>query len=227
MDTLTHIVSGQQGQIEPWYAVYTRYQHERSVATILAGKGFQVFLPTYRILRRWSDRKKEISLPLFPGYVFFVDRVGMRIQVLSTPGIHSIVASGKTPAAIPDDEIAAIRRAVESPARVLPHPFLRSGDRVRIRSGPLAGLEGIFCREKETCRVVLSVAILGRSAAVEVDASMIVLVQPSRSTDPQISEQRLAWLPEAPGLPAKGHKKLPVLQQPARTTYVSRLLRIS
>jgi transcription antitermination factor NusG len=154
-----------------WCAVHTRHQHERKVAATLSKHGFQTLLPMYDTVRRWSDRKKQITLPLFPGYVFFVDEAARRLQVLCTPGVHSILMAGGTPAVIPGEEIAAIRRAVESPLRVTPHPFLKNGDVVRITSGPLAGLEGIVSREKGVFRVVLSVEMLGRSAAVEIDAS--------------------------------------------------------
>jgi len=213
VNSLTHISNPQEDGFNVWYAVYTRYQHERIVATILGGKGFQVFLPTYRVVRRWSDRKKELTLPLFPGYVFFIDQAGQRTQVVSTPGVHSIVANGKVPAAIPNEEIVAIRRAVESPVRVLPHPFLRNGDLIRIRSGPLAGLEGLVCREKETCRVVLSVRILGRSAAVEVDVSMIERVQPAQTPAPPTDQRQQAWFPE-PGRISVGRmrKKVALVQ---------------
>lgn len=157
----------------PWCALYAKHQHERSVARILEGKGFEVFLPTYTDVRRWSDRSKHVTLPLFPGYVFFVDEVARRLQVLSIPGVHAIVSVGKNPAWIPAEQIEAIRRAVESPLRVSPHPFLKTGEMVRIKSGPLAGIEGIVSREKGVLRVVLTVEMLGRSAAVEIDASAL------------------------------------------------------
>jgi len=164
--------SGLEGNVcGGWCAIHTRHQHERKVAATLCRHGFQILLPMYDTVRRWSDRKKQITLPLFPGYVFFVDEAARRLQVLCTPGVHSILSAGGAPAVIPDEEIAAIRRAVESPLRVTPHPFLKNGDVVRIARGPLTGLEGIVSREKGIFRVVLSVEILGRSAAVEIDAS--------------------------------------------------------
>lgn len=156
-----------------WCALYARHQHERNVATLLSHKGFRVFLPTYLSVHRWSDRKKQVTLPLFPGYVFFVDEVERRLQVLSTPGVHTILTIGKAPARISVDEIEAIRRAVNSPLRVSPHPFLKTGDVVRVKSGPLIGIEGIVSREKDVFRVVISVEMLGRSAAVEIDASSV------------------------------------------------------
>ncbi len=168
---MEQIPNSQEHSNGDWCAIHTRHQHEKSVAALLSRQEFQVFLPTYHTVRRWSDRKKQITLPLFPGYVFLIDEAKRRLKVLSTPGVHRIVTAGQVPAVIPSEEIGAIRRAVESPLGVNPHPFLKSGDAVRIKSGPLAGLEGIVSREKDVFRVVLSVELLGRSAAVEIDAS--------------------------------------------------------
>jgi transcription antitermination factor NusG len=165
-----------------WFAVHTRYQHEQTVATTLMNKGFSVFLPTYDCIRRWSDRKKQIASPLFPGYLFFADEINRWIQILSTPGVNAIVKIGNVPAEIPNNEIMAIRRMVESTLRVEPHPFLSDGDLVRIKAGPLAGLEGIVSRKKDALRLILSVQILGQSAAVEIDGCDVERLKPSRPT---------------------------------------------
>jgi transcription antitermination factor NusG len=168
----------------PWCALYTRHQHESTVAKILATKGVEVFLPTYKTVHRWKDRNKLLELPLFPGYVFFAYEAERRIQILSTPGVHTILTAGKNlPAVISDEEILAIRRAVASPLRVLPHPYLKGGDVVRIKSGPLEGLEGVVSRSKDAFRVVLSVEMLGKSAAVEIDAGAVECI-PSRAVRP-------------------------------------------
>jgi transcription antitermination factor NusG len=164
----------------PWCALYTRHQHEGTVAKILTTKGVNVFLPTYRTVHRWKDRNKQLVLPLFPGYVFCAYESERRIQILSTPGVHTIVTNGgNVPAEIPTDEIQAIRRAVESPLRLEPHPYLKGGDVVRIKSGPLEGLEGIVSRSKDAFRVVLSVEMLGKSAAVDIDAGSVERVRAS------------------------------------------------
>lgn len=173
-------LSGRAEESDRWCALHTRHQHEKSVATILVIKGFQVFLPTYEATRRWTDRTKQISLALFPGYLFIADESDHRLQILSTPGVHAIVKAGNLPAVIPNDEIKAIRRMVESPLQVEPHPFLQEGEFVRIRSGPLAGLEGILTRKKDALRLVLSVKLLGRAASVEVDSSSIERVGGTR-----------------------------------------------
>jgi transcription antitermination factor NusG len=153
-----------------WWAVYTRHQHEKTVAENFSSSGLEVFLPLYNVVRQWKDRKKHLALPLFPCYVFLRGESGRRVQVLSTPGVHYIVTIAGRPAAIPEVEIEAIRRAAQSPLGVEPHPFLRCGDRVRIKSGPLADIEGILVRRKSSYRLILSAELLQKSIAVEVDA---------------------------------------------------------
>ncbi len=160
-------------EFRPWWAIYTRHQHEKSVADTLSAKGFEVFLPTYQSIRRWNDRRKILSLPLFPCYVFVRGSLGRRLQIVTTPGIHMILAHGETFAAIPETEIQALRRTVEGHFRVEPHPFLRCGDRVRVTRGSLQGVEGILVRKKNIFRLVLSVEMLAQSVAVEVDAADI------------------------------------------------------
>ena len=154
-----------------WYAVCTRHQHEKSAARIMEYKNLEVFLPLYKARHRWKDRIKEVSVPLFPGYLFVREGLKRWLAILSTPGVSSIVSSGGQPVAIPFLEIEGIKRVVESTLRVEPHPFLKSGDRVRVKCGPIAGVEGILIRHKSVARLVLSVELLGNSAAVEVDAT--------------------------------------------------------
>ena len=129
-----------------WYAVSTRHQHERSAARILEYKQFEVFLPLYTALRRWQDRIKELSVPLFPGYLFVREEPERMLPVLTTPGVCCIVSYGGRPAAVPFSEIEDVRRIVQSALRVEPHPFLKCGDWVRVKYGPIAGVEGILLR---------------------------------------------------------------------------------
>jgi transcription antitermination factor NusG len=154
-----------------WWVVYTRHQHEKSVAQVLSTKGFEVFLPLYNCVRRWKDRNKTLSLPLFPCYVFVRGGMDRRLQVVTTPGIHTILYSGERLAFIPDDEIDSIRRAVNSPDRVEPHPFLRCGEMVRVTRGSLEGVVGVLVRKKSLFRLVLSVEMLAQSVSVEIDAA--------------------------------------------------------
>ena len=161
-----------------WWAVYTRHQHEKAVAQVLSTKGFEVFLPLYDSVRRWKDRSKTLSLPLFPCYVFVRGGMNRRLQVVTTPGIHTILYSGERLAFIPNDEIDSIRRAVNSPTRVEPHPFLRCGEKVRVTRGSLEGVVGVLVRKKNVFRLVLSVEMLAQSVAVEIDAADVTPVAP-------------------------------------------------
>jgi transcription antitermination factor NusG len=160
-------------ELTDWFAVYTRHQHEKSVAASLSRNGLEVFLPLYDVARQWKDRTKHLSLPLFPCYVFFRGGLERRTKILSTPGVQSIVTMAGLPAAIQKSEIDAVRRAVGSYLRIEPHPFLNCGDRVRVKAGPLEGIEGILIRIKNSFRLVLSAELLGKSIAVEVDDSSV------------------------------------------------------
>ena len=143
----------------------------------LSGKGFEVFLPQYRTVRRWKDRKKELMLPLFPNYVFIHGGLDRMLSIVTTPGVHSLVCWGARPADIPLEEIEAVRRLVDSPMQVEPHPFLKCGDLVRIKSGALEGIEGILIRKTRGFRLVLSVEMLSKSVAVEVDVNTVERVR--------------------------------------------------
>jgi transcription antitermination factor NusG len=156
-----------------WYVLYTRHQHEKTVAQILTSKGFEILLPLYSTARRWKDRTKLLSLPLFPCYVFLRGALKRRLDIMMTPGVHSILSVAGQPEAVPPAEIEAIRCVVERGAPVEPHPFLNCGDWVRVKCGPLMGIQGILVRKKNLYRLVISIEIIGRSAAVEVDASMV------------------------------------------------------
>jgi transcription antitermination factor NusG len=166
-----------------WYAVYTRHQHEKMVHQVLASKGFDSFLPLYATTHNWKDRTKALTLPLFPCYVFLKGGIERRLQILITPGIHGLVSSAGQPAAIPDIEIEAIRRVVESGARVEAHPYLKCGNWVRVKCGPLAGIEGILVRKKNLSRLVLSVELLGTAAAIEVAAFQVEAINVPQRRD--------------------------------------------
>ena len=156
-----------------WCAVHTRHQHEQQVNGSLTSKGFQTFFPTFLNMHEWKDRNKRIREALFPGYLFVADVGEQRLQVVSTPGVCAIVSIAGIPATIPNDEIQAIRRAVESPYNVAPHAYLKQGDRVHVKHGPLAGMKGILVREGSATRLVLLVEMLGIAAAVEIDRNCV------------------------------------------------------
>jgi transcription antitermination factor NusG len=176
-----------------WYALHTRHQHEKTVASLLLGKGFQVFLPLYSTVHRWKDRDKHLLLPLYPGYVFLRDRLERNLQILATPGVHSIVGTTGSPEPIPEFEIDAVKRIIESSSAVEPHPFLEGGDRVRVIYGPLEGIEGILLRKKNAFRLVLSVEMLMKSVAVEVDASMVERVSAGNWSPAERGRDRLIY----------------------------------
>lgn len=156
-----------------WYAVHTRHQHEKLVAQRLASKGFEVFLPLYTEVRQWRDRTKRLELPLFSCYVFLRGDMDRQLPIVTTPGVHGMLATGGKLSGIPEEEIQAVRSVVENRVNVEPYPFLNCGDLVRVKSGVLKGLEGFLVRKKGQTRLVVSVSLLERSVAAEVDASTV------------------------------------------------------
>ena len=164
----------------PWYALQVRPRCERVIASALLSKGYEGFLPLYRQRRRWSDRMKEIELPLFPGYLFCRFDLNNRLPVLVTPGVMHIVGIGRTPHPVDEEEIAALKLIVISGLQAEPRSYLTIGERVRIEIGPLAGVEGILTAIKGTSRLVVSVTLLQRSVLVEIDESWTVPLDPLR-----------------------------------------------
>lgn len=161
-----------------WFALSVKRNREKHVAEILRGKGYEEFLPLYRSRRRWSDRYKELELPLFPGYVFCRFEPARRLPVLTTPGVILVVGNGRAPMAVEDSEIEALKLVVSSRRQVQPWPYLQVGERVMIENGALAGLEGILQDVRKSCRIVVSVELLQRSVAVEVERSWVRPVSP-------------------------------------------------
>ena len=152
-----------------WFALCVKPRHEKTTAWALRSKGFEEFLPLHRRLRRWSDRLKELDEPLFSRYVFCRFDPMDRLPVLRTPGVVSIVGFAGNPAPVADGEIAALQAIVKSGLTAQPWPFLQRGQLVRIEAGPLSGLEGILLDWKSRHRLIVSVTLLQRSVAVEID----------------------------------------------------------
>ncbi len=157
----------------PWYALHVRSKCERLVSTALAGKGYHEYLPLYRSRRKWSDRSTDLDLPLFPGYLFCRLDVQKRLPILTTPGVISIVGRGKIPVAVSDVEIDAIQTVIGSGLDVRPWPNLVVGSKVLIEAGPLKGLEGVTLDIDKKYRLIISVALLQRSVAVEIDRTWV------------------------------------------------------
>lgn len=155
--------------VPPWYAVRVRARQEDLVAGALTQKGYEVLLPKYTCRKRWSDRVKQVELPLFPGYLFSRFDIHNRLPMLVTPGVMSIVGAGHTFLPVDPHEIAAIERIVGADVKAEPWEYLHIGQRVRIEAGPLRGVEGILAGVNERHRLVVSITLLQRSVAVEID----------------------------------------------------------
>ena len=169
MNEINHIASDGN----PWYAVQTRTTHEKRVASLLDYQQYEYFLPLHKARRRWSDRIKEMELPLFPGYVFCRFDVHARGPILKTPSVLGIAGIAGKPIPLEDHEIAAIQRIHRSGLGVSPHPFLRAGQRVRLEGGSMDGLEGIIEDTGRRNRLIVSVSLLQRSVAVEIDSAWV------------------------------------------------------
>jgi transcription antitermination factor NusG len=166
-----------------WYALHVRNRYEKAVSTLLQYKGFAEFLPVYRSRRRWSQHIAEIELPLFPGYVFCsFDPAERRVPIMTTPGVMAIVGFGGKPVPIEPGEIEAIHRVLATGIATEPWKYVPSGQRVRVERGSLAGLEGVFIETRKDHRLLLSVTLLQRSVAVQIDESCVVPIRvPTRS----------------------------------------------
>ena len=179
------------GRQFPWYALQVRSQHERGVAEFLRGGGFDWFLPLYKCRKRWSDRVKEVEVPLFPGYLFCRFNAHDRLPILKTPGVIQIVGYNRQPVEIDEAEIGAIRTLVGSGMASQPWPYLHVGDRVQIESGPLQGMSGILTNFKGKHRLIVSITLLQRAVAVEIDGALVTPLGAS-------AERRGAFLQNRP-----------------------------
>jgi transcription antitermination factor NusG len=157
-----------------WYAAYTSSNHEKRVALQLGQRSVEHFLPTYESLRRWKDRRVKLQLSLFPGYVFVRMALQDRLQVLQVPGVARLVGFNGTPTALPQEEIEALKTSLARGVCASPHPYLTAGRRVRVKTGSLAGLEGVLVRSKNSTRFVISLDLIMRSISVEVDGVDVV-----------------------------------------------------
>lgn len=157
----------------PWFAVLTRVGRERRTTTFLQNSGYECYLPVRRSTRRWSDRWKKIETPLFPGYFFCRMDPHNRLPVLITPGVNQIVGVGKTPVPVDEEEIVSLQRVQESSLSASPWPYVEVGQVATVGEGPLKGVTGIVMRIKSEVKLILSVNLLRRSVAVEIDRNWI------------------------------------------------------
>lgn len=160
-----------------WYAIYTSGRHEKAVARQLEDRSIESFLPLYRSWHRWKDRRKLVDLALFPSYVFVKIDAQDRLRVLQVPGVVSLVSFNGQPVALPEDELNALRSGLENQLYAEPHPYLRVGKKVRIVRGPMTGAEGVLSRKKDKYRVVISIDVLMRSVAVELDGGDLEVIR--------------------------------------------------
>jgi transcription antitermination factor NusG len=160
-----------------WYALQTCANHEKRVWEQLRLRTVEAYLPLYASMRRWKDRRVHLQLPLFPGYVFVHLALHDRLRVLQTPSVVRLVGFGGQLAALPDHEIDALRQGLAREMCIEPHPYLKVGQRVRVRTGPLEGLEGILVRRKNRSRLVISLDLIMRSVAAEIDVAELESVR--------------------------------------------------
>jgi transcription antitermination factor NusG len=154
-----------------WYAAYTCVHHEKRILQQLIERNIDGFVPLYRSVRRWKDRRKELDLVLFPGYVFVRIALQQRLRVLQVPGVVNFVNFSGMPTPLPEGEVESLRKASTQGVFAEPHPYLNTGRRVVIRNGPFTGVEGVLLRKKDKYRFVLSIEMIMRSVAIEMDAA--------------------------------------------------------
>jgi transcription antitermination factor NusG len=177
-----------------WFALRVRSNFEKVASQILEQKGYQSFLPVYHCRNRWSDRIKTVERPLFPGYLFCRFDQQERLPILITPGVVGVVGLGKTPVPIPEAEIEAVEGMIRSGLPVTPWPFLRVGQRLVMERGPLRGIEGILQEIKNRYRFVVSVNLLQRSVAAEVESDWVRPVGPRRGMGVVETVEARQWL---------------------------------
>jgi transcription antitermination factor NusG len=186
------------GYLPRWCAVFTTPRHEKRIAWHFGQRQLESFLPLYRAKRRWKNRcTVTLELPLFPNYLFVRIDPRERIRVLDVPGVLSIVSSGREVLPVPDHYIASLRDGLLT-HRIEPHANVETGDKVRITTGPMSGMEGVLDRQKNELRVVLRLEMIGRSVAVEVSTADIELIGIVVKRSPDFTAYELP----KPGMPA-------------------------
>lgn len=182
-----------------WFVLFVRTNQEKTTASRLDHLQIQHFLPCFRSLRQWKDRRVTLEMPLFPGYVFVHLPHAERMRVLTLPNVLYFVGSGSSPAVLTDEEIAWIGRGLQS-GNAVPHECLNEGERVVITSGPLAGMKGILQRRVNNTRVVVSIDSIGRGFAVEVDLESVRVLE----NKPVVGDASAAP-PKFPAHPSQSH----------------------
>jgi transcriptional antiterminator NusG len=180
-----------------WFALQVRTRYEVGVANFLHGMGYDAFLPLYKCRKTWSDRIKNVETPLFPGYLFCRFDPLKRLPILTTPGVIQVVGYNRTPVPIEESEIQAIHALMASGLPSQPWPFFELGDRVRIEAGPLRGHEGVLVEFRGSHRLVLSITLLHRAVAVEIDSASAESLRSSSAGRLERAAAQLRTLPVA------------------------------
>lgn len=157
-------------EAERWYALAVKPRHDKAVSRTLEHKGYQTLVALYKKRHGRSARPKESELPLFPGYVFCRFNAMARLPILTTPGVNQVLGAGHVPIPVDEAEMAALQTALRLQLRLTPYPFFKTGQRVRITEGSLAGVEGVIVNHKPCLRIVLSITLLQRSILLEIDS---------------------------------------------------------
>ena len=156
-----------------WFAIQTLSRHEKVVRSQLEMRNVETLLPTMRRLSQWTDRKKEIEVPLFAGYCFARFSLANRLPVLQSQGVVRVIGSGGQPEPIPDEEIESLKKLIISPSDYVCCSYLREGMLVEVIRGPLQGVKGRLVREARSCRLVLSISLIQRAVTIEIDAASL------------------------------------------------------
>lgn len=175
--------------IESWFAIRVKSRHEKVVEASLRGKGYETFLPLYHDHRMWGNRRAQVELPLFSGYVFVHLEFQRRLPILQTSGVVQFVCNGHLPAPVDPSELAAIRAISASGLPVAPWPFLEAGQRVQVTEGSLRGVEGVLLQIKNRDRIIVSLSLLQRSVAVELDRAAIIPIGAPRKPVPAVADE--------------------------------------
>jgi transcription antitermination factor NusG len=187
-DLMAIFSDSSQNNSERWYAIRVQSKFESVASEVLLGKGYETFLPLYKSVRRWSDRKKTLQMPLFPGYLFCrfnpTDRM---LPIITTPGVMGVVSAGRTPLSVEEQEIEGLQLMLSSGMDPEPWPYLNCGAKVLIERGPLAGLEGFVVQNLNRWRVVVSVELLQRSVAAEIDCAWVRELRTQAMPEPVIA----------------------------------------
>jgi len=195
-----------QANTFPWYALQVASRCEKPVSSNLGQRGYSEFLPLFRSRRKWSDRAKDVDLPLFPGYVFCQLDVNHRLPVLLIPGVVRIVGLGKIPMPVDPEEMAAVQAVVSSGLLMQPWPFLKEGQMVTIEEGPLRNVTGILTKINDSEQLIVSVTLLQRSLAVAIPRHSI---RPTGDAVPPkpISSEHRAVIREMPRSHSQTHRQ--------------------